>query len=487
MKIKEISLTNFKNFIGKHTFSFDKMTLIAGINGTGKSTIIEALIFAIWGYTPKGKLEDICTRDKAKSFNSVAVIEEKGHIYEVSRSYPLKISIKVDGKAVQQSTAEANAYLISVFGTREFFTKFILLDAGNPETNMLELGQVALKRIIFAGTDERFNRTREKISTIKQEREKLNADDAVIYKHYPSELRLEVLTREFDKIYSKATEIEKEIYDTEKEIRAIENRMLTAKNKQENLLRKKEDLNKETSVIVKQNICYACKRPLEETVKQTLFIDKDAQNREIDKELEIISGSMPDYKEGLDNLKSILDHEKKIQSELTPTRDRIAYYMNRLETRLEQKQYIYSERDVLVAKKAIEELDKMSSYYLVESVRTLEPIINSVLDKISFKCSFECDLKGKFNILLDKEGIQYKYADLSTGEKLILQIAFKLAILMRDNRADLLICDEGLGSLAEDNLNHILEIIKSLNTQIIMVLHRYEPTDADIKIIQLTK
>jgi DNA repair exonuclease SbcCD ATPase subunit len=142
---------------------------------------------------------------------------------------------------------------------------------------------------------------------------------------------------------------------------------------------------------------------------------------------------------------------------------------------------------VIVAKKAIEELDKMSSYYLVESVKTLEPIINSVLDKVGFAVSFDVDLKGKFNILLQKEDTQYKYADLSTGEKLVLQIAFKLAILLRENKAELLVCDEGLGSLDAENLEHILEIIRALPTQLIMVLHRYEPTDTAIKVIQLTK
>ena len=79
MKIKSISLNNFKNFEGKHTFDFEKMTLIAGENGAGKSTILEGLVFAIYGYTAKGLISDISTRGRAKSCSAGAVLSYLGH------------------------------------------------------------------------------------------------------------------------------------------------------------------------------------------------------------------------------------------------------------------------------------------------------------------------------------------------------------------------------------------------------------------------
>jgi len=558
MKIKSISLNNFKNFEGKHTFDFEKMTLIAGENGAGKSTILEGLVFIIWGYTAHGAISDIPTRTKAKSCSAGAVLSYLGHEIEVIRHFPLKIIVKVDGKALNLSTAEANDYLITTFGTREFFMNFILLDAGNPESNLLEKGPTTLKKIIFAGTDTRFNLTREKLSIIKQERERLNGSSVILYKHYPSEKRLNTLTTNLvdignslviadDDIKASDSAIKRcEISLSENKqrikyladqignignirssldskLRNAESRVDTLRLAIKNCEQTCEKLQKQELAVKETNKCYTCNRLLEtqtadeiikardkerteevnkinnfdaeiiekqdeiKIIQENIVKEREQKAEEYKKESVDLKKSSVDYEEEIINYKSVSEQEKTNRVALVIQKEKITNLKMKLEGRLKQKEFIYTEQDVIVAKKAIEEIDKLSSYYLCESVKTLEPIINSVLDKINFKVSFDVDLKGKFNILLEKEGIQYKNADLSTGEKLILQIAFKLAILMRENKADLLVCDEGLGSLDANNLEHILEIIRSVNTQLIMVLHRYEPTDNEIKVIKLTK
>ena len=83
----------------------------------------------------------------------------------------------------------------------------------------------------------------------------------------------------------------------------------------------------------------------------------------------------------------------------------------KLETRIKQKAFKYTEKDVLIAKKALAELDKLSSYYLTESVKILEPIINSVLEKIGFIVSFTINDNDRFTISLQKEGIEYTVYD----------------------------------------------------------------------------
>jgi exonuclease SbcC len=298
LKIKSITLNNFKNYYGKHTFAFDKATLLAGVNGTGKSTIIEGLMFAIWGYTPKGKIEDLPTRNRSKSCTTGAIIEHNGHVYEISRSYPLKIGIKRDNIALNLSTAEANKYLIEVFGPRDFFTKFVLFDVTNAETNFLEQGQVALKKIIFAGTDERFNKTREKITEIRYVRESLNADNTVLYKHYPSEKRYEILStnlvdisnslvvakdsieqleviihtsvREKTEAEQRIVYLRKQIENVDsmttsfdRELREIENRMSVVADAKKNLELDLAEIKKQKAGAVLGKECYACKRKLE--------------------------------------------------------------------------------------------------------------------------------------------------------------------------------------------------------------------------------
>ena len=140
---------------------------------------------------------------------------------------------------------------------------------------------------------------------------------------------------------------------------------------------------------------------------------------------------------------------------------------------------------IIIVKKAIEELDKLSSVYLVETVGGLEPIINSVLEKIGFQIKFDVDTKGKFNILLSKEDIQYKYSDLSCGQRLILQIALKLSLLLQQSKTGIILSDEGLSALENNNLEDIINLFKELNFQLVFVLHRASIEDPEINIIKL--
>jgi len=95
--------------------------------------------------------------------------------------------------------------------------------------------------------------------------------------------------------------------------------------------------------------------------------------------------------------------------------------------------------------------------------------------------------KGKFTIALQKDDIPYKYKDLSTGQKLILQIGFKLALLIEQNKTGIIIADEGLSSLDEGNLLHVVDIFENLPFQLFMVLHHCPELPESIKIIDLNK
>ena len=142
---------------------------------------------------------------------------------------------------------------------------------------------------------------------------------------------------------------------------------------------------------------------------------------------------------------------------------------------------------MLIVKKAIEELDKLSSYYITESLKILEPIINDIVSKIGFEVSFTINEKGKFAIEMQKDNISYKYKDLSTGQKLVLQIAFKLALLLERNETGIIIADEGMSSLDQENLEHVLGIFNNLPFQLFLVLHHFEDIPEHIRVINLTE
>jgi len=566
MIIKSITLKTFKCF-ENYSVSFEKINLIEGAIGIGKSTILQALIFALYGYY-EGTLSDLPTKGKAESCRVGAVIEDNGHLIEVIREFPLKLVIKEDGKTLKLSTAEGNSYLNDRFGSRQIMMQFRVLDAYNSEANFLAEGNVTLKKILFAGTDEMFNSIRNNLNAIKLERERYNKDSTVVYKHYPSEKRLEILKKGYDQNSNEYILAENQVGEITKETNnkiqkitknqsnvgankqtierlqkqidnvdtiksSFDNKLLQSESRHTEIQRTVGELNKQfveiqkNTEIIKQNkVCYVCKQSILDT--SNIIIEQKLKEQKLQKQIKDIRNEdielcskIPEYKDAIvkerlqkieefkteikkleqenidceeDNSTLAIDLEMnkdntqnllKIRDNSRTKREILNTFIIKLEGRLKQKEYIYTERDIIIVKKAIEELDKLSSVYLVETVHSLEPIINSVLEKIGFAVTFDVYTKGKFNILLEREGVQYKYKDLSCGQRLILQIALKIALLLQQNKTGLMMSDEGLSALENDNLEDIINLFKDLQFQLVFVLHRANIEDPEINIIKL--
>ena len=471
MIINKIKLKNFKNFSDFET-DFDSITFIQGKNGSGKSTLaVDSIYFALYGYTTKDLISDLPTKGKSKSCAVTVTITSKGHEYEITREFPLKLIIKEDGKVLETSTSEGNKYITEKFGDRALFQKFRIVDAYSKDANFLEEGQTTLKKIIFSGSDELFNKVRENISALKLERDRLNRDKISISPYYPSERRLKILTEGLKKVEPDYNQALSETRQFQKE----ESTDLQKKSQAEYQIK---EAQKKLLKLSESHKCYVCNSELETANTARLIADLDSQIANNGAIIEQIGYN-------LEFLADSIAEAKKKEEKLRIIERRISARKILLEARLKVKEYIYTEKDVIVMKKALEELDKISSKYLVETVKTLEPIINSIISRVNFKITFEVDTKGKFNLSLEKNDIIYKYKDLSCGEKLVLQIAFKLAILLQRNETGIVIADEGLGALDEANMTHILELIENFPFQLVFIRHGYNTVNPNIKIISL--
>lgn len=470
MIIRRIKLKNFRNFSEYDQF-FEPISFVKGLNGTGKTTLaLKSILFCLWGYSDT-PLSDLPTRNIAKSCTVEIELIHNQKGYRIVRSYPTKLQVFENNELMKfTNNKDAQDYINKTFGDRNNFQKFHIIDS-NIGANFLEEGQVGLKKVLFSNSDELFNEIREKLNKVKYDREMYNKDKLMTSPHCPSEVRVEILEMGVQGLENKLQKTKSELAPIEQDYIGMTSKK--AKTEGDNVYWRKRKKQ-----IEENKSCYACKRGLSND-KQKEMID------EIEGKIENLEISMQILLPEIEKRKELLDTSRKQTEQITTKLYGLKTLISKLETRIKQKEYKYTNKDVLIVKKAIEELDRLSSYYISESLKILEPIINNIVSKIGFEVKFTINEKGRFAIELQKDTISYKYKDLSTGQKLVLQIAFKLALLLERNETGLIIADEGLSSLDENNLLHVISIFDNLPFQLFMVLHNAPELPESIKIIDL--
>jgi len=468
MYLKRITLENFNNFEGKHSFEFDKINLIIGKNGSGKTTIgQEAILFCTHGYSerPLGELPTKWLKEK-----KCKVTTEFEDI-KISREYPTSLYVEEDGvENTLTTSADKQNYLTKKFKNIEYFRKFRMLDV-KKGINILEQGKTALLKTLFSFHENYFNDVRRSLLEKKRDRELYNKDRAVIYKHSPSMAR-------FNYLDTSILAITEELYSLDKELSIVNQRLSQLHNQKGSVNNNLTTERAQKYKLLQNSRCPTCHRKTEERVKKDLLKQFNTTIVDLDEKMKSVMGSLEEETD----LYSYLNKSKK---DLQEKKARLSTLRQKLDARIKQKEYKWTDKDLLIMKKAIEEFDSFSNFYIIEWVKILEPLINQVINKIGYNVSFEQDAKGKLDIKLTKNGIEYSYRDLSSGQKLVLTVAFQLAILLEREEEGLIIADEGFSSLDADNLAHIFELFRQLPFQLICVIHRYDDVPEDINVIKL--
>jgi DNA repair exonuclease SbcCD ATPase subunit len=473
MIIKSIELENINNFEGKHLFSFDKLNLIAGDNGVGKTTLaLSSILFTLYGQLEKN-LSDFITKGKDKGQITV-VLEYLDIEYKIIRKYPTSIQIFKNNIELELSTnREKQKYINELLGDIENFRKFRMIDT-KKGISLLESGETSLKQTLFSINEELFNIARRNLLEIKRIREIFNKDKAVIYSFYPSENRLNVLNEGKNSLSPVLSKLEGNIRVKELDYSEIYGKY----NQRKGLLNHNNSELEYVYNLNEKGKCPSCKQVVNRSIISQMIEDLEGK-------INVLNGSIGEYEKEL----GVYSNEI---SELKQERDRIREKKNKLETlilklkgRLKQKEYCYSNKDIVIVKQAISELDSFGSYYLMRWLLSLEPIMNSIVEKIGFKIKFEVNDNGKFNLILIKDNNEYFYKDLSLGQGLIVNIAFQLSILLKKGETGLIIADEGFTSLSEKNLKVVFELFQDLPFQLFCVLHRFSGHILGMNIVKL--
>jgi len=471
MRCLNLTLNNFKNFSGERTFTFSDLTLIRGKNGSGKSTLCKnSILFLLYGYYDQ-PLSKLPFRELKEAKCSVrGTFSFQNTTYVIERTFPTNIRIWKNGNELELAKAEYQNFLHSIFKPRDYFKKFRMIDNKEGST-LLEQGETTLKRSLLSLDHNILNEIRNRLLAEKSQRDTYNRDRLKLPPHYPSEKRRAVLLRELTNLSEKKA--------TEQNTNENLHRQLVSLRGREERARLiiNEAKLQQVHVVVKK-ICPTCLRPLddhkkvelEQKTQQTMDLAL-AELEEIVEDRETTTGKRRDCFTQIQDIEQI--------------RTRLLQLKNTLDTRFLHLQYKYTQRDVLVMKSAIDTLDDFYSFYLKESIKTLEPIINNIIGRLGYSISFVLSERGDFGIKLIKENQEYSYADLSTGQRLLLTLAFQIAVLMEKNETGLIIADEGFSSLDEVNLEEVFSLFSQLPFQLVCVVHRLFELPNNVRVIDL--
>lgn len=301
MYFKKLTMTNFLG-IDSRTVEFGKMTNIFGRNGSGKTSVREAIIFALTGSIYGTPQIDTAVRKWADFLSVVLEFEHEGiqHIIERRRSLDGGYSIiTLDGKSdIKQDSVTA------IFGTWEELVsgicvgtfmwltpdeKFDLLNnliKGNPQSIYIELvgNDVANKypygTMTFDQANAKVKEIDKQISNISSERMQISArinelswtpkPQSTIEMSFIDVAKAELKGHEETRPSYQASDKSNsdKIFELDGEIAALnKQRSLITKPDMSNLISLKskyEMFEAQKRAVVEAWVCQTCKRPFEE-------------------------------------------------------------------------------------------------------------------------------------------------------------------------------------------------------------------------------
>ncbi|MBO5223595.1 MAG: SMC family ATPase [Clostridia bacterium] len=140
MKPIKLKITGLNSFIQTQTIDFeelgkDNLFCISGSTGSGKTTIVDAIILALYGSTKRGKLEESINLSSQKAVVELT-IELEGERYIIVREIRKKSGntakvYKESGELIKDTVTTVDEFILSKIGLeKDQFTRVVMLQQG---------------------------------------------------------------------------------------------------------------------------------------------------------------------------------------------------------------------------------------------------------------------------------------------------------------------------------------------------------------------
>ncbi len=278
--IEEIKLINWTSHVNT-SIRFGKSNLFIGYIGSGKSSVVEAISFLLFGTFPALRERELTIKDVIRRGESKARVEGvfsiNGNrlriIREIRKSSSSSAKLYVNGKLLSESTSEINNYIEKEIGIDAKAFSNTLFASQNKLEELIELSPSERRKLI----DELIN-----IENIEKAHKNsvslLNRAqrDLKFYKEQIKDKSVEKEREELEKLREEYKREEEEKKKEEEEVKEIEKEI----KKKEDVLKKEEEKKKLLEEIEKrENTLLGIVKELEEYRK------KESNVEEIEREL----------------------------------------------------------------------------------------------------------------------------------------------------------------------------------------------------------
>ena len=514
MKLKKISWKNFKSYSNVMTelvFNNDpSLNLIVGTNGTGKSSIADCIIYALYGKIDGTNNSDIPNRIN-KNFYVKIELDCNGHEIIVERGLaPSLFTVTIDGVVVDtagknnvQTMLEENYYKIpySVF-------KNTLILSINDFKSLVDLNPADKRNII----DKIFGFTEYNLM-LKLIKEDIKAIDSSVssnegslktatigienYERQLQELKNnDVSQEEIDELTEKIKEVKALKATNEDNIKKLDDvrKKLDKQSADKNMdirdLKRKIDDNKKKIKLIDSKKCPTCGSSLdtdefhkereklvlenesyEESIVELSSIINDLSNkmRAVDSKRNVFVDAIS--KSGLTDLVSDLKYKVSLKKNNSQP------LLNLKESLDKQINQLNEEREVLSKRKMIYDCvmqilgdGGIKEYIASKYIPTINQIISEMMEFMGINYNVVFD--KTFKATITSNGYNVTYNSLSTGEKKRIDFATVVSFIkllkLQLGDMNLLFLDEMLASIDINGVSDMMTILKDLSVELNM-------------------
>ena len=537
----------YKNFLstGNNSIKIDlnksRSTLIVGTNGTGKSTILDAISFALFNKPHRNvKRGGLVNSVNGKGCEVTIEFETAGHNWKVMRGIkPNKFEVYQDGNMIDQQTnvrdyqkfLEQNIlklnhksfHQIVVLGSSSFipFMQLKAWDRRDVIEDLLDIGVFSKMKTVLkqrnniqkdlAKTNRiALNNQKDKIEYQKKHITQLESINENAKKSFDEEIK--DTQEKIDSLKTKLDKYPIGLRGTLNSLRKVREGLNTEKGKHTHSMK---ELVGKAKFFEVNTACPTCTQDISEDLKTSMLTDVKTQARQTQEDIDLNKTKYDETIKTLDGVQTQISEMADISSEISTYTGTMAKLVNKqvkeVDIDVPSKELVDMTYDLIDIQDNLTEAEDQVLYNNIAAemlkdtgIRTkiireylpaMNALINKYLQTLEFFVAFHLNENFEESIK-SRHRDEFVYANFSEGEKMRIDLSLlfawrQIAKMKNSTNTNLLILDETFdSSLDDEGTDNLMKILKTLEkgTNTFIISHKPDVLESKMEAkIQFTK